>query len=966
MFTIAVLVLGLVAWQGKVTNAEPMGTAWTYQGRLMDANDTADGFYDFQFKLFDGPNTLTAEQMGTTININDLDVIDGYFTVELDYGRIVFNGDARWLQIAVRPGGSAGSFTTLVPRQKITPVPYTLCTNEISKGAVVILHFDEGSGNIAYDSSGHGNDCILQEGITNDDWVDGKFGKAIDSDGASNEYGECPNSLSFDDELTFSAWINADSLGQKAIISKMGWIASRWHGAFLLIQGDNKLALILANGTAQSTVISPSAITTDQWYYVAGTYDGSQAALYVDGQLVDSKATNLFDDPGPSYPLRVNDWPGWTGGRFDGTMDEIIVYRRALSSDEIAELPPHDAYFKDGTFSGNLSVIGDVGIGTANPAEKLEVAGTIHSTTGGFKFPDGTTQTTAPSPAWYLTGNSGTSPGTNFLGTTDNVALELHANGQRALRIEPHSISPNLIIGYSGNIVTSGVEGATIGGGGASGNTNRVTDDYGTVGGGRNNRAGNDTGTTSDAPWATIGGGHYNTAGNALATVGGGFDNTASGNSSTIAGGNGNIASNIYATVGGGLSNTASGMYATVGGGAGNIASGGSHATVPGGQSNTAQGSHSFAAGRRAKANHDGSFVWADSTNADFASTANDQFLIRAGGNVGIGTTSPQAELHVTTNAGQAGMFEIDNTSDTSTVLEAKTNGKGLAGMFEISNPINNSNVLKATTNGGGGAGRFQINNSSNNATTLSVSTNGSGTAVTATNTGTGEAGSFSTNNTTSTSPALHIETWSLGNAVEVTSMNNGASLAALDVSTRGTGSDSWAGRFIGLSSSSKGVYISAPTGQPGLEVAFGTKNAVVATSQGARALYTEEATEVWFTDYGFGRLQAGSATIEIDSLFAETINLGEPYHVFVQLNDTNCEGVAVVDKTDSSFKVVELRDGRSNAEFSYRIVAKRRGYEQTRLAYAPEADNDLNLYPSESTESVALNKSTENEKIEK
>jgi hypothetical protein len=124
-----------------------------------------------------------------------------------------------------------------------------------------------------------------------------------------------------------------------------------------------------------------------------------------------------------------------------------------------------------------------------------------------------------------------------------------------------------------------------------------------------------------------------------------------------------------------------------------------------------------------------------------------------------------------------------------------------------------------------------------------------------------------------------------------------------------------------------------------------GTIIPVVATSQGARALYTEESAGVWFTDYGFGRLQKGRVVIKIDPIFVETVNLEEPYHVFVQLNELNCEGVAVVNKTTSSFEVMELREGRSNAEFSYRIVAKRRGYEQTRLEHVPEADKDPILY---------------------
>jgi hypothetical protein len=88
-----------------------------------------------------------------------------------------------------------------------------------------------------------------------------------------------------------------------------------------------------------------------------------------------------------------------------------------------------------------------------------------------------------------------------------------------------------------------------------------------------------------------------------------------------------------------------------VGGGTGNAASG-NGSTVPGGVSNTAAGVFSFAAGRSAKANHQGAFVWADSTNADFASTANDQFLIRAAGGVGI-DTAPTAKFHIAANGGQ-------------------------------------------------------------------------------------------------------------------------------------------------------------------------------------------------------------------------------------------------------------------------------------------------------------------------
>ena len=128
-----VLVLVLVISWARIGHAEPMGTAIRYQGRLMDANHAADGLYDFQFKLFDDSNVVDGNQVGSDVNVPDVDVIDGYFTVELDFGSSPFNGDVRWLQIGVRPGdlNDPNIYTTLDPWQEVTPTPYSLHTRGI-------------------------------------------------------------------------------------------------------------------------------------------------------------------------------------------------------------------------------------------------------------------------------------------------------------------------------------------------------------------------------------------------------------------------------------------------------------------------------------------------------------------------------------------------------------------------------------------------------------------------------------------------------------------------------------------------------------------------------------------------------------------------------------------------------------------------------------------------------------------
>ena len=124
--TIFVMVFCLLVMPANFAEAGPMGTAFTYQGHLYDANYTASGLYDFAFKLYDA--NAGGNKVGTDVNVADIDVIDGYFTVELDFGGSVFGGSARWLEIGVRQGDldDPNGYATLSPRQEVTPAPYAI------------------------------------------------------------------------------------------------------------------------------------------------------------------------------------------------------------------------------------------------------------------------------------------------------------------------------------------------------------------------------------------------------------------------------------------------------------------------------------------------------------------------------------------------------------------------------------------------------------------------------------------------------------------------------------------------------------------------------------------------------------------------------------------------------------------------------------------------------------------------
>ncbi|MBI2398891.1 MAG: tail fiber domain-containing protein [Xanthomonadales bacterium] len=327
---------------------------------------------------------------------------------------------------------------------------------------------------------------------------------------------------------------------------------------------------------------------------------------------------------------------------------------------------------------------------------------------------------------WSSAGDTGSNPTTNFLGTTDAQPLVLRTANVQSLRIEPSAelfggspITANVIAGSRANVVSAGVRGATIAGGGTPsgapdpdygpGSPNLVTDSYGSILGGFGNQAGDGAGGTTNRGFATVGGGlgnlatggwstiaggeansagwyggvgggSFNVASGYYSSVGGGSGNVASGDQSSVLGGDRNSAGGLASTVSGGGQNVANGNYGSVSGGRYNAASAGA-STVPGGSRNCAGAELSLAAGHRAKARpatdpndggpcdgltsypsgygDRGSFIWADFQDADFETSGPNQFLVRAGGGVGINTNNlPVAvDLALTSRSGNADLW---------------------------------------------------------------------------------------------------------------------------------------------------------------------------------------------------------------------------------------------------------------------------------------------------------------------
>jgi hypothetical protein len=102
----------------------PVGTGFTYQGFLTQSGVPAGGAWDFELALFDA--AVGGVQVGSTVTVGDLAVAAGVFSATLDFGPGAFGIGARWLEIRVRPGASGGAYTTLAPRQALTPAPIAL------------------------------------------------------------------------------------------------------------------------------------------------------------------------------------------------------------------------------------------------------------------------------------------------------------------------------------------------------------------------------------------------------------------------------------------------------------------------------------------------------------------------------------------------------------------------------------------------------------------------------------------------------------------------------------------------------------------------------------------------------------------------------------------------------------------------------------------------------------------------
>jgi Chaperone of endosialidase len=178
----ALLIVGMLSVLFAMAGSAPGQTeTFTYQGRLTDGGNPANGNYDIQFMLFDTPSVGTGTQIGGAFNAIGVAVSGGIFTtnVELLCLTPCFNGSSRFLQLAVRPPGGS-TFTTLSPRQPITSTPYAIrsknsatadelsvaCVNCVTSSQIASVNGSAVTGAIPVASVPSGSNHYIRNGTT--------------------------------------------------------------------------------------------------------------------------------------------------------------------------------------------------------------------------------------------------------------------------------------------------------------------------------------------------------------------------------------------------------------------------------------------------------------------------------------------------------------------------------------------------------------------------------------------------------------------------------------------------------------------------------------------------------------------------------------------------------------------------------------------------------------------------------
>jgi hypothetical protein len=400
-------------YQGNATMCgpdcpEPLATAFTYQGQLKQGGVPLNATVDLEFSLWISPDG--DQQEGQFVLKEGVEVENGLFTVQLDFGANVFNGNARCLEVSVCAGCGVDGFVTLAPRQPLTATPYALQTRGL---------FVDGSKNVGIGTKSPMAGLHLKGTDRPDSfmYLQSDWGRSVGFrlyEGATPKWEVSHSAGTNDFRIDSSDRSNVFCAEQSG--GNVG-IGTTNPGAKLHIGGTPGTdGLMFPDGTLQTMAATdhPPGNTLDQAYDQGGagagrTITADAGAVKIDGPNgltvngnvgigssgTDAKLTVALTSPtAPGPGVHVSRWTNTnplTSVRTEIDGNAVNAYKSVFGLPDtgvpvnVNDTSPGDVLLVEGG--------GDVGIGTDTPTARLHIAGMPG--VDGIKFPDGTLQTTA-------------------------------------------------------------------------------------------------------------------------------------------------------------------------------------------------------------------------------------------------------------------------------------------------------------------------------------------------------------------------------------------------------------------------------------------------------------------------------------------------------------------------------------------------------------------------------------------
>lgn len=213
-------------------------------------------------------------------------------------------------------------------------------------------HFNEGSGEIAEDTSGNNNDGILINIDPATDWVNGKLGNALAFDGVDG-YVDCGHNANLDlkDKISILLWIKPNAAGEGGpnagpVCKAESGVDWSWQLRYNAPGGGNYMGFQFNGDPEGSTWVSVKQnLSPGEWYHIAGTFDGTTLKCYLNGIDKDTNQISAIKSGNSTLFIGQDGW----GNIFNGTIDEVRIYDKALTPEEIQA--DYEAGSKDTTAS---------------------------------------------------------------------------------------------------------------------------------------------------------------------------------------------------------------------------------------------------------------------------------------------------------------------------------------------------------------------------------------------------------------------------------------------------------------------------------------------------------------------------------------------------------------------------------------------------------------------------------------